>query len=137
MYVGFSPDGFRWTADRRNPVLRTWPEGYDKPTRHGVGDIVDVYYDPLSRHYGAAVKVHAVPEDAYAPGPRAGKGIRRLVGLSTSADFLHWERPRRIFHAERAIAFVPARGTIVLGVDEQSDANDIPRDANAAIGCTQ
>ena len=97
MYVGFSPDGFRWTADERNPVLRTWPEGYDKPTRHGVGDIVDVYYDPLSRHYGAAVKVHAVPEDGYAPGPRAGKGIRRLVGLSTSPDFLHWERPRRIF----------------------------------------
>ena len=29
--------------------------------------------------------------------PRAGKGIRRLVGLSTSPDFLRWERPRRIF----------------------------------------
>jgi hypothetical protein len=97
MYVGFSPDGFRWTAHDGNPVLPTWPEGYDKPTRHGVGDIVDVYYDPLSKLYGAAVKVHAVPEDGYAPGPRAGKGIRRLVGLSTSPDFLHWERPRRIF----------------------------------------
>jgi hypothetical protein len=97
MYVGFSPDGFRWTAYDRNPVLPTWPEGYGKPTRHGVGDIVDVYYDPLSRHYGAAVKVHAVPEDGYTPGPRAGKGIRRLVGLTTSPDFLRWERPRRIF----------------------------------------
>ncbi|MEJ7639961.1 MAG: hypothetical protein WKF75_18815 [Singulisphaera sp.] len=42
MYVGFSPDGFRWTAHEENPVLPTWPEGYDKPTRHGVGDIVDV-----------------------------------------------------------------------------------------------
>jgi hypothetical protein len=97
MYVGFSPDGFRWTAHDGNPVLPTWPEGYDKPTRHGVGDIVDVYYDPLSKLYGAAVKVHAVAEDGLAPGPRAGKGIRRLVGLSTSPDFLRWERPRRIF----------------------------------------
>jgi hypothetical protein len=38
-----------------------------------------------------------VPEDGYAPGPRAGSGIRRLVGLSTSRDFVRWERPRRIF----------------------------------------
>ena len=97
MYVGFSPDGFRWTAHVGNPVLPTWPEGYGKPTQHGVGDIVDVYHDPLSQRYGAAVKVHAVPEDGYTPGPRAGNGIRRLVGLSTSPDFVHWERPRRIF----------------------------------------
>src|SRR5262249_55099506 len=94
---GFSPDGFRWTAYDRNPVLPTWPEGHGKPTRHGVGDIVDVAYDPLNRHYMAAVKVLAVPEDGYAPGPRAGSGIRRLVGLSTSRDFVRWERPRRIF----------------------------------------
>jgi hypothetical protein len=97
MYVGFSPDGFRWTAHDRNPVLPTWPEGHGKPTRHGVGDIVDVAYDPLNRHYMAAVKLLAVPEDGYAPGPRAGSGIRRLVGLSTSRDFVRWERPGRIF----------------------------------------
>jgi hypothetical protein len=97
MYVGFSPDGFRWTAHDRNPVLPTWPERYGKPTRHGVGDIVDVAYDPLNRRYAAAVKVHAVPEDGYAPGPRAGAGIRRLVGISRSMDFVRWERPRRIF----------------------------------------
>ncbi|MGE3817863.1 MAG: hypothetical protein AB7I30_00355 [Isosphaeraceae bacterium] len=97
MYVGFSPDGFQWTPHVGNPVLATWPEGYDQPTRHGVGDIVDVHHDPLSRRYVAAVKLHAVPEDGFAPGPRAGKGIRRLVGLSTSDDFVHWERPRRIF----------------------------------------
>src|SRR5262249_56386829 len=82
MYVGFSPDGFRWTAHDANPVLPTWPEGYDQPTRHGVGDIVDVYYDPLIRRYGAAVKGHAVPEDGYPPGPRAGEGNRPPVLLS-------------------------------------------------------
>src|SRR4051794_27385202 len=26
MYVGFSPDGLRWTAGEHNPVLPTWPE---------------------------------------------------------------------------------------------------------------
>jgi len=97
MYVGFSPDGFHWTAHDGNPVLPTWPEGYGTFTRHGVGDIVDTYYDPLSNHYGAAVKVHAVPEDGYPTAPRAGAAIRRLVGFSTSRDFLHWEQPRRIF----------------------------------------
>ncbi len=96
MYVGFSPDGLRWAGYDRDPVLPSWPEGYPKMSRYDVGDIVDVYYDPLRRRYAAAVKLHALPEDGYAPGPRAGKAIRRLVGLSTSQDFVHWERPWRI-----------------------------------------
>ena len=45
----------------------------------------------------AAVKLHALPEDGYAPGPRAGKVFRRLVGMSTSTDFVSWEKPWRIF----------------------------------------
>jgi hypothetical protein len=102
LYVGFSPDGFRWTAHDRNPVLPTWPEGYPKISRHGVGDIVDVYYDPLRRRYGAAVKLHAVREDGYAPAPRAGQIFRRLVGYSTSTDFMHWDRPWRIFTPDKA-----------------------------------
>jgi hypothetical protein len=97
MYVGFSAEGLRWTAYDKNPVLPTWPEGYPEVTRHGVGDIVDVYYDPLRRRYAAAVKLQALPEDGYAPAPRAGKTFRRLVGLSTSQNFLHWEKPWRIF----------------------------------------
>jgi hypothetical protein len=97
MYVGFSPDGLRWTAHDKNPVLPGWPEGYPTVTRHGVGDIVDVCFDPLRRHYAAAVKLHALPEDGYAPGPRAGRVFRRLVGLSTSKDFVRWEKPWRIF----------------------------------------
>jgi len=35
---------------------------------------------------------------------------------------------------ESAIAFVPARRSFVLGVDQQSDAADIVGDADAAIG---
>jgi len=97
MYVGFSPDGLRWTGYDRNPVLLGWPEGYAKVSRHGVGDIVDVSYDPLRRRYAAAVKLHALPRDGYAPGPRAGKAFRRLVGLSTSTDFIRWKKPWRTF----------------------------------------
>jgi hypothetical protein len=96
MWVGFSPDGFAWTSHAGNPVLPTWPEGYGQRVRHGVGDIVDVASDPIARRYVAAVKVHALEEDGYAPGPRAGTGIRRLVGMSTSTDFVHWEKPWRI-----------------------------------------
>jgi hypothetical protein len=96
MYVGFSPDGLHWTPHRQNPVLPAWPEGYPKFTRQGIGDIVDVYFDPLRRCYRAAVKVHALPADGYAAAPRAGKAFRRLVGMSASEDFLHWDKPWRI-----------------------------------------
>jgi hypothetical protein len=96
MYVGFSPDGFRWTAYEKNPVLPTWPDGPDKVSRYGVGDIVDVYYDPLAKLYRAAVKLPALAEDGYAPGPRAGNTFRRLVGMTSSRDFVHWEKPWRI-----------------------------------------
>jgi hypothetical protein len=99
--AGFSPDGLRWVAYDKNPVLPTWPDGAGKASRHGVGDIVDVYYDPLRRRYAAAVKLQALPEDGYEPGPRAGKGIRRLVGLSTSKDFLRWEKPCRTFTPDK------------------------------------
>jgi hypothetical protein len=101
MSVGFSPDGFRWTACDKNPVLSTWPEGHGNRVRHGIGDIVDVFYDPLAQRYGAAVKVNAVAEDGYAPAPRAGKTFRRLVGMSVSKDFVHWERPWRILVPDR------------------------------------
>ena len=47
------------------------------------------------------------------------------------------ERERRIVQAESAVAFIPARGAIVFGIDEQSDAADIFRDADAAIGGAQ
>ena len=67
MWVGFSKDGFAWTLHDRNPVLPTWPEGYDKRVRHGIGDTVDVYYDATAKCYRAAVKVSALPEDGYAP----------------------------------------------------------------------
>jgi hypothetical protein len=96
MHVAFSPDGFDWTAHNGNPVLPSWPQGQGKVVAHGVGDIVDVYYDPLAQLYRAALKLPALASDGYAPGPRAGNTFRRLVGISSSRDFVDWERPRRI-----------------------------------------
>ncbi|MFO0890399.1 MAG: hypothetical protein U0790_14810 [Isosphaeraceae bacterium] len=125
MYVGFSPDGLRWMPHDGNPVLPTWPEGYDRPAPHGVGDIVDVYRDPILGRYGSAVKLHAVPEDGLAPGPRAGKesggssGSRRVRTSSTGSC------PRRIFvpdeHDEGLLEFygmgaVHLRGTLRIGL---------------------
>jgi hypothetical protein len=97
MWVGFSPDGLRWTALESNPVLLTWPEGYGRFVRHGVQDIIDVFHDAPRGRYMAAVKVEALAEDGYARSPRSGTGFRRLVGMSSSRDFVHWEPPWRIF----------------------------------------
>ncbi|MEO7298016.1 MAG: hypothetical protein ABI042_05505, partial [Verrucomicrobiota bacterium] len=96
MWVGFSPDGFTWKLAENNPVLKTWPEGWDNYVRHGVGDTLDVYYDPLAKIYRVAIKVNAVADDGFAPAPKAGKTFRRLIGMSKSKDFLTWEKPWRI-----------------------------------------
>ena len=74
MYVATSPDGLRWTPHPANPVLRTWPSGWPTVERHGVGDTIDAFYDPIRRRYGAAVKVHALPSDSYAPAPKSSGG---------------------------------------------------------------
>lgn len=97
MFLGVSPDGLDWSALPGNPALPTWPNGWPHVVRHGVGDTVDLFYDPVRQRYGAAVKVHALPEDGCSPAPKAGRIFRRLVGMSTSRDFVHWERPWRIF----------------------------------------
>jgi hypothetical protein len=125
MYVGFSPDGFRWTAAPENPVLPTWPEGYGKPTHHGVGDIVDAFYDPIRKRYGCAVKVHAIPGDGFAKGPRAGDMfMRRWIGMTHSDDFVRWQKPWQIAVADAGdpgltefygMGGVHARGPLLIG----------------------
>jgi hypothetical protein len=96
MWIGFSADGIHWTPYEKNPVLATWPEGYGKIVPHSAQDIVDVFYDPFQKHYAVALKTPAIAEDGLAQTPRAGASIRRLVGMSTSKDFIHWEKPWRI-----------------------------------------
>lgn len=96
VFVGFSADGLHWTPHPGNPVLRTYPTAWPKIEAHGVGDTVDAFWDPIRQRYGCAVKVHALPEDGYAPAPKAGKVFRRLIGMTTSHDFVQWEKPWRI-----------------------------------------
>lgn len=96
MWVGFSPDGLQWTSYEKNPVLLNWPEGVNVLVPHRTSDIIEVFYDPLQRHYAAYLKMPAVAEDGFAPAPRSGRLFRRLVGISTSKDFMEWETPQRI-----------------------------------------
>lgn len=96
MWIGFSADGLRWTGYEKNPVLPTWPEGYGEIVPHGAQDIIDVFYDPSQKHYAVAMKTPAIVDDGFAQAPRAGQSIRRLVGMSTSKDFVNWEKPWRI-----------------------------------------
>ena len=147
MYVGFSPDGLRWTAHPGNPVLPTWPEGYGKVVRTGVGDTVDIFWDPLRKRFAAAVKVPAFPKDGYAPAPRAGKLFRRLVGMSTSRDFVRWESPHRILvpdgRDEGLLEFygmggMHTRGDLTIGLVRvlRAALSCDPGGPNAGIGCT-
>ncbi len=97
IYVAFSPDGLLWTPHPENPVLEAYGEDEAHTQAHHVGDIVDVVYDPSQGRYLAALKLPALRQDGFAPGPKASFIYRRLVGISESRDFVHWSKPRRIF----------------------------------------
>jgi hypothetical protein len=100
MWVAFSPDGSNWAPLTGNPLveffpaLRYAPEAGARIVRHSAGDIIDPFYDPARGRYGVALKSYSVDEDHYRPAPRGPE--RRLVSMSTSADFVHWEKPWRI-----------------------------------------
>jgi hypothetical protein len=116
--MAFSPDGIHWTAYERNPVLPYYPPG-DPKVAAGVGDVVDLFRDPVRNRYGVLMKMQATPADRLTPGPRAGKGIRRLVGASYSEDGVHWKEPWRVMMPESRDAgileFYSAGGTIARG----------------------
>lgn len=127
MWVAFSPDGFRWTGLDK-PVLPMWPEGYadkgypDDPyglnyVYQGVADIIDVYYDPIRKHYGAAVKQWSLREDGF-------KKPRRLVAMTRSDDFVQWDPIWRIVEIDGqdqgetefyGMGGIHARGTLLIG----------------------
>lgn len=139
MWVGFSPDGFKWTRID-HPVLPGWPEDYPNWTDYGIGDIVDVFYDPIRGHYAASVKLNALAADGYIPGPKARDAIRRLIGMSTSDDFLKWKRPWRTMIADSMdegltefynIGGMHARGKLLIGFVRVL-RDDLPHEPNAA-----
>ena len=66
-----------------------------------------------------------LPASALWPAPRAGKVFRRLVGQSISKDFLHWEKPWRIFTPDKqddgllefyGMGGMHQRGTLTIGL---------------------
>ena len=61
---------------------------------------------------------------------RGSRARFRADGIGSDGERQH-ERERRVIESESAIALIPVRGAFVLGVDQQRDAADIMRDADA------
>ena len=114
LFTATSPDGFRWTATSRRPVLGD------------IGDIIALSRDPIRGRYLLTCKVHSTPEDGYEGStPNAEEGYRRLVGQSVSRDCIEWSPPRRIIVADGedegvtefyGIGPVLARGGLLIGL---------------------
>lgn len=119
MRVAFSPDGLHWTPWEGNPVLHARSQTDQPVCPACIGDIVDVYRDPIRGHYAAFVKLGAFVSDGWTRGPRAGGSFRRLVGASVSRDFMHWEAPWRVVvpeaRDEGRLEFYSVGGTIARG----------------------
>jgi hypothetical protein len=86
LYHAESPDGLAWSGFT-GPMLGL---------AEGVGDIIDLYYDPIRQRWGAFVKMFAKPKEFGGPDPRHAS-VRRLTGLTQSDDFKTWPAPRRVF----------------------------------------
>jgi hypothetical protein len=89
MYAGQSADGLRWQL--RGPLLRF---------ADGVGDIVDLFRDPIRGRWGGFVKLFAKPRE-FGPDPRMAS-VRRLTGVTSSDDFEQWAAPMRAFVPDAA-----------------------------------
>ncbi|MBL9215352.1 MAG: hypothetical protein JNG83_07750 [Opitutaceae bacterium] len=119
VHVAHSADGIHWVSYTNETVLRYY-EPNDERWGFGVQDIVEVFRDPLRGHYSLLHKLPAAPEDNYAVhGATAGALLRRLIGQSTSRDFVHWSQPWRIgvpqAFDDGAVEFYAIGGTFARG----------------------
>jgi hypothetical protein len=116
--IAFSPDGIHWTPHDGNPVLPYYAHEHPR-VAIGVGDITDLFHDPIRNRFAALFKLHANEADGWTPGPRAGKAFRRLVGASYSDDATHWAEPWRVITPhpldKGLLEFYSAGGTIARG----------------------
>ena len=93
LWVEFSADGLRFRPHDENPVL-TYTE---RPGDIALSDIVDGCWDPLRKRYLICFKTIGWPSDGYRGSTaNISEGHRRMVGQSTSKDFVNWTKPRRI-----------------------------------------
>ena len=63
------------------------------PLPFGVGDVVDVYFDPQSQRYVSQGKTNVI-------GPSGETGWKRGVVRATSVDFINWTYPELVLSAD-------------------------------------
>jgi hypothetical protein len=126
MYITFSPDNKNWSRATNGPVLPSWPVGYNKYSEIACSDIIDAFYDPIHKRYACAIKLMAgAPGDPWSCGTRIGPPFtRRIIGMTFSSDFVHWEKPWRIILPDErdqgdmefyCIGGIHARGSLLIG----------------------
>jgi hypothetical protein len=84
--------------------------------------------EPMAQLFSASATPSRRPPACRKPvqPERPSPAPQRVGGHGERQD----ERQRRIVETQRAIAFAPPRGALALGVDKQSDAADVLRDAD-------
>ena len=109
--MAFSRDGLRWKEQPAGP----------RPLLGG--DIVDVYWDPIRRRYGAVTKQGWRGQWTDAKGKKHDMGVR-AVGHATSRDFVRWTPSELIFKPDEqdegeiqwyGMGAVMARGRLLIG----------------------
>ncbi len=90
LHVAFSEDGLRFEDCPQNPAIVAM-----RGERRVIGDVVDGCWDPIRKRYLIGYKTD---EPGYPGKPhyQAVAGFRRIVGQTTSDDFVHWDEPRPI-----------------------------------------
>ena len=122
MKVAFSADGMHFKPYKGNPVLREYVPDIpkDSPGSCLTSDVIEGCWDPIKKEYLVACKIwqNGFPgKPAY-----ADEGCRRVVGITTSKDFIKWEKSRVVVlpdpknGLEEFYAFKPmVRGNLYIG----------------------
>ncbi|MEX0642909.1 MAG: hypothetical protein WD468_09430 [Pirellulales bacterium] len=96
MRVAFSADGMHFKDYGGNPVL---PQ-YEKDGSNVISDAIEGCWDPLKNQYIAGCKIWGTGYPGKVRnGPEAG--WRRVAGITTSKDFIHWEKPKIVLTPNR------------------------------------
>jgi len=90
IYRFFSPDGIRWTRERRDPVLPGHPARY---LGGEIGDVVYTYWHPALSKFVSYYKI-GIPNPNPAPDdqPKNRMGLRQTVRFE-STDGVDWGEP--------------------------------------------